>query len=85
MRFGSGPNFDGRLFKFKDNIWGMTFNVFQFLYSRMKVQGKRTAEDWAKLLALTADMMDEKSRTMEFEKFAAIQIRVNVRRRDTRR
>lgn len=59
--------------------------IDQCPYLITTVQGKRTAEDWAKLLALTADMMDEKSRTMEFEKFAAIQIRVNVRRRDTRR
>ena len=43
----SGPNFDGRLFKIKDNIWGMTFNVFQFLYSRMKDDNMGPNDDYS--------------------------------------
>lgn len=41
-----GPNFDGRLFKIKDNIWGMTFNIFQFLYSRMKDDNMGPNDDY---------------------------------------
>ena len=45
-----------------------------YLYTR--VTGKRTAEDWAHLMADAADMMDAKSRRMQVEKWTAIQIRM---------
>ena len=45
-------------------------NQCPYLVSR--VHGKRTAEEWAKLLASTADMMDERSRRMMVEKWLTV-------------
>lgn len=40
------------------------------------VHGKRTAEDWGRIIADTADKMDAKSRKMMIEKFTAVQLRL---------
>jgi len=44
-------------------------------YLLTPVHGKRTAEEWARLMADAADMMDAKARRMHIEKWLAIQIR----------
>ncbi len=43
-------------------------------YLQTPVYGKRTAEEWAKLLAETADMMDAKSRRMLIESYLNIRL-----------
>ena len=44
-------------------------------YLVTRVHGKRTAEEWAQIMADTADMMDAKSRRMMVEKWTAVQLR----------
>ncbi|MGM9549790.1 MAG: DUF2207 family protein [Faecousia sp.] len=44
-------------------------------YLVTRVRGSRTAEEWARLMADTADRMDEKSRRMEIEKWTAVRLR----------
>lgn len=46
-------------------------------YLITRVHGKRTAEEWAQLMADTADMMDAKSRRMRIEKLTTIQINIS--------
>lgn len=46
-----------------------------YLYTR--VTGKRTAEEWAHLMADAADMMDARARRMQIEKWTAIQIQIS--------
>ena len=46
-----------------------------YLYTR--VSGKRTAEEWAHLMADAADMMDARARRMQIEKWTAIQIQIS--------
>ena len=41
-------------------------------YLMSSIHGKRSAEEWAKLLASTADMMDERSRRMMVEKWLTV-------------
>lgn len=45
-------------------------------YLVTRVHGKRTAEEWGRLMADVADMMDARSRRMQIEKWTAIPIRV---------
>ena len=49
-------------------------------YLAVKVNGKHTAEDWGRLLAETADLMDYKSRRMQIEKWFAVKIRTKRRK-----
>ena len=44
-------------------------------YLVSRVHGKRTAEEWAKLLAQTADLMDARSRRMQVEKWIPVRFR----------
>ena len=44
-------------------------------YLVCNVQGRRTAAEWAKILADTADRMDARQRRMQVEKWAAIRFR----------
>ena len=48
-------------------------------YLITKVTGKRTAEEWAHLLADTADLMDHKSRIMQLEKWLPIRFQLKKR------
>ena len=45
-------------------------------YLITRISGKRTAEEWAQLMADTADMMDQKARQMQMEKWLAVQVKV---------
>lgn len=45
-------------------------------YLVTRVRGSRTAEEWALILADTADAMDEKSRRMQIEKWTAVRLRM---------
>ncbi len=45
-------------------------------YLMTRVHGKRTADEWARLIAETADMMDAKQRQMQVEKLLAVSIRI---------
>ena len=45
-------------------------------YLITRVHGKRTAEEWAQLMADTADKMDAKSRRMQVEKWTAIRLQL---------
>jgi ferritin-like protein len=44
-------------------------------YIMTRVQGRRTAGEWADLLAEVADAMDERHRQMMIERWTAIHIR----------
>ena len=44
-------------------------------YLVCNVQGRRTAAEWAKILADTADRMDARQRRMQIEKWSAIRFR----------
>lgn len=44
-------------------------------YLVTKVHGKRTAEEWARLMSQAADMMDARCRRMELEKWAVVKVR----------
>lgn len=46
-------------------------------YLMTRVHGKRTAEEWGRLMAEAADMLDAKSRRMQIEKWVPVQIRVH--------
>ena len=39
------------------------------------LQGKRTAQEWAKAMRETADLLDARQRQMELERYAFIRIR----------
>jgi len=41
-------------------------------YLMTRVHGKRTAEEWAQLMAQAADMLDARAKAMELEKFTAV-------------
>ena len=50
-------------------------------YLMTRVHGKRTAAEWAELMAQAADMMDARYRRMEIEKWTAVQVRTVSRPR----
>ena len=59
------------------NPYSRTFarrKLHQCPYLITPVTGKRTAEEWGHLMADAADLMDERSRRMQVEKWTAIQI-----------
>ena len=41
-------------------------------YLAMDLHGRRSADDWAELLAMTADMIDQRYRRMEIEKWTKL-------------
>ena len=57
------------------NVFGRR-KLDQCPYLISAVHGKRTAPEWAKLMATTADMMDAKARRMSVEKWVAVDIQV---------
>jgi len=54
-------------------------NMPQCPYLITRVTGKRTAEEWAHILADTADMMDMRARQMQIEKWIPIHIQISKR------
>lgn len=53
-------------------------------YLVTRVHGKRTAAEWAELMAQAADMMDARYRKMEIEKWTAVRVRTVSRPRSHR-
>ena len=45
-------------------------------YLVTQVHGKRTAEEWAKLMVKAADMLDARARSMEFDKWVSFSIKI---------
>lgn len=53
-----------------------TRKLEQCPYLMTRVHGKRTAQEWAHLMADVADMMDARARRMQVEKWLAVQVQV---------
>ena len=58
---------------FAKNFGQIKLSPCPYLVTRL--QGKQTAEDWAEILADTADLMDARFRKMELERWTAPQLR----------
>ena len=63
----------GIIYPFARNFGSMKMDQCPYLVTR--VQGKRSAEEWAELIADTANLMDSKFRKMEVEKWIKPQAR----------
>ena len=63
----------GVIHPFARNFGSLKMNQCPYLVTR--VHGKRTAEEWAELIADTADLIDSRYRKMEIEKWTAPQLR----------
>ena len=63
----------GIIYPFARNFGSIKMDQCPYLVTR--VHGKRTAEEWAELIADTANLIDSKFRRMEVEKWIKPQVR----------
>ena len=63
----------GVIHPFAKNFGSIKMDQCPYLVTR--VHGKRTAEEWAELIADTANLMDSKFRKMEVEKWFNFHVR----------
>ena len=59
----------GVILPFARNFGNIKMDQCPYLVSR--IHGKRTAEEWAEMIADTADLIDARYRRMEIEKWIA--------------